>query len=396
MECFEPGEIIVLPAKGGAGNIERLFKIDRNISVKYSIEDVLKYYISEKYLEEKYSAYPFILNVPEGKEVEYSDRIKKDTNGFVATIPNYYVKPSSENLKINKNYIKQCLINLGCYQEHLYSGKGIKIAIIDTGVTSCMLTTPQSLHKDQFSTNEPNRNLKPVDLYGHGTGVAFIINSIVPEAELYSIKMMDKIGNIGGLLTAIYIAETRFKPDIYNLSLSVSCRSTYCNYCNSVRNNLIGQIELFFSFMQNYNNGRSPFIIAAAGNSPPIVKMPASFHGVLAVGSCDDLKTYNSINPNLFIMAPGGNNIRKNCMFFKRSYRNEYSNYVNEFGTSYSTAFVTGVVAKYLCLNRDKDLILECLKNTASTSIKGYNKQIHGMGIVHFDLKKHKNIFKSI
>lgn len=211
-----------------------------------------------------------------------------------------------------------------------YTGKGVKIAIIDTGVGP---------HEDLKVTNsisfietEPST----VDLNGHGTHIAGIIGAlhngigtkgIAPDAEIYGLKVFDHKGNgyTHDVIRALDWAIDH-NMDIVNMSLTSEVPLTsYENLINKA-----------------YKKGM--LIVGASGNAtatdPMIdnVQYPARFKNVIAVSSVDwegNKGYYSAIGPPVEVVAPG-------VSVFSTHANNTYA-YLQ--GTSISTAFVTGHLA---------------------------------------------------
>lgn len=211
-----------------------------------------------------------------------------------------------------------------------YTGKGIKIAVIDTGIgPHDDLSIAERI---SFVRSEPSPN----DLNGHGTHIGGIIaaldngfgvKGIAPDAKLYSLKVFNEEGNgyTQDVLEAIDWAIEQ-QMDIINLSLTSEANlSAYENLVNLA-----------------YKKGI--LIVGAAGNATSTdvtvdnVKYPARYTNVIAVSSVDQSGKkgyFSSIGPAVEVAAPGVN---------------IYSTYVNNSynilqGTSLATAFVTGHLA---------------------------------------------------
>lgn len=214
-----------------------------------------------------------------------------------------------------------------------WTGKGVKVGIIDTGV--------RSNHPDlkiAGGISFVNGTSTFEDDEGHGTHVAGIIGAlnndigtigIAPEAEIYAIKSLNKSG-IGILSDVIAGVDWAIQNnlDIINLSLTSDQGSSF----------------LKAVLDKAYNNGM--LIIAASGNSQTTlpsntdVLYPARYDSVIAVGSVD--RNYNKskfsyFGPSLEFVAPGE---RIYSTFSQPDYEYQY-------GTSMAAPFVTGVLALY-------------------------------------------------
>lgn len=80
-----------------------------------------------------------------------------------------------------------------------YTGQGIKVAVLDTGIDGTHLMLQGKVLLSTSFTGEP-----PTDVAGHGTHVAGIIagkqngantyNGVAPDAQLYNVKVLDNTG----------------------------------------------------------------------------------------------------------------------------------------------------------------------------------------------------------
>jgi subtilisin family serine protease len=238
-------------------------------------------------------------------------------------------------------------------------GHGVKVAIIDTGLDMNVLQNyPRNL--EQFDLDRPRKTTTPQDPIGHGSVVAAIINRISPGAELFPVKVMEATGTVWSVLCGLFLAEARFQPDIYNLSLQLKCDIARCAYCKRGPGILPAHLELLFSSFlpTGVSNRVAPLVVAAAGNDARQLLMPASFPDVLAVGSFDvtayrtpDYSTYESVPAGRFILAPGGLNSDEEC-FAMRPPESCTRLGTRFYGTSFSAAYVSGIAARYLCATR--------------------------------------------
>lgn len=393
MECFNPGEVIVQPVEGGKSFLE-----NQEYDVIYSVEDVIDYYVKERIeLKARFYSFPAVVRVPEGAELEYSKTYRSNKN-IKAAVPNFYLSPLQDDPHINHDVIDHLLGLLKCRAQSSICGNDVKIAILDTGINPDLLPYPNNVIGKQYATDIPTSTPRTVDNNGHGSLVAYIINSIAPGAQIIPFKVMDTHGTVGSLLSALYLAEIEFKPDIYNLSLAVSCDLGACAYCGNEIMINTKQLELLFEMIDRQRaTNPLPLIVAAAGNNSSTVKMPASFNNVLSVGSYtpgSHYKGYSMIDSSKYIVAPGGLRTRKESIAF----RPHFSSEILYEGTSFSAAFVSGISARFLCSkNRflpcknihpspleGRAFVMDCLNKYADKGFPGYAKDKHGLGLVRY------------
>lgn len=211
-----------------------------------------------------------------------------------------------------------------------YSGKGVKIAIIDSGIgphDDLKVTKSVSF----IATDETH-----VDRNGHGTHVAGIIGAldnnigvkgIAPDAELYALKVFDEDG-IGYTSDVIRAIDWSIEHNIDIINLSLASKVGSAAYEQIVN--------------RAYEEGS--LLVAAAGNdtgtnpSVDTVEYPAKYSSAIAVASVNhnnEKGFYSSIGPAVEIAAPG-----------ERIYSTYLGNtYVMQSGTSLATAFISGQLA---------------------------------------------------
>ncbi|WP_203363522.1 S8 family serine peptidase [Bacillus sp. REN10] len=264
------------------------------------------------------------------------------------------------------------------------SGKGIKIGIIDSGVDTkhpdlqiaggaCMMRILDL----RGCSNSYN------DDAGHGTHVAGVIGAknnsigvvgIAPQAQLYSIKVLDKNG-IGTISTVMAGIEwgIQQKLDILNISITAS------DYDEALERMI----------KRAYDSGL--IIVAAAGNEGPpwsgeqsSVQYPAKFNEVIAVSSIDKdkrLGDLSSTGSEVELAAPGEN------IYSTVPASINASGYGVMSGTSMATPYVTGLVALYKekypeMTNRQIRTLLQ--KNTIDLGAKGRDNY-YGYGLAQID-----------
>lgn len=214
--------------------------------------------------------------------------------------------------------------------ESQLTGKGLKIAVVDTGITP---------HKDlmiaggvSFTPYTPSY----VDDNGHGTHVAGIIGAenndfgvvgVAPDADIYAVKVLDKdgSGNLSDIIKGIDWAITN-NMDIINLSLGTQTHS----------------YALKQVVDKAYNNGI--VVVAASGNDGnadgigETVDYPARYDSVIAVAAIDSANNrgaFSSTGAEIEVAAPG--------VKIASTYLNE--GYGIMTGTSMASPYVAGTVA---------------------------------------------------
>ena len=160
----------------------------------------------------------------------------------------------------------------------LITGKGVIVAILDTGVDYTHPDLGESIGNDQkvlggfdFVDNDED----PIDIDGHGTAVAGVIaangqiKGIAPEASLLAYRVVDRMGNVKStdLLRALERAS-QDGADVINLSLGTK-----------------EEIEVLSYAVQNIVDS-GIVVVAATGNSGErTFGEPAGRKGVIAVGA---------------------------------------------------------------------------------------------------------------
>ena len=135
-------------------------------------------------------------------------------------------------------------------------GKGVKIALIDSGVDISHPVLAGKINmQDSYSyvTNEPSIR----DDNGHGTGVAGVIAQIAPESVITVYKVIgEETGESDWTISAIIQAANNGN-DIINMSLG-----TY--KCDDVESELL-TIEAYERAVQ-YAEEKECLVVASAGN----------------------------------------------------------------------------------------------------------------------------------
>ncbi|MCZ2257569.1 S8 family peptidase [Sporosarcina sp. G11-34] len=280
------------------------------------------------------------------------------------------------------------LINTISAQTAPYTGKGVKVGVIDSGIDTS--------HKDLkvaggICTIIPKRKCASTgELYsddlGHGTHVAGVIAAlkngigtigIAPEVELYSIKTIDKgdNGRTTDIIAGIEWAMEQ-KIDILNMSITTPRDDP----------------ALRLMLEKAYKSGI--ILVAAAGNegySQDTVQYPAKYPTVIAVSAMKSDKTWlagSSLGSEVELAAPGN---RIMSTFPKNEYM-EMS------GTSMASPHVAGIAAllkeryptmpnykiRALLTNTAEDLGVRGRDTVFGYGLVNYKKLLDGLPIVSY------------
>lgn len=103
------------------------------------------------------------------------------------------------------------------------TGRGVKVAIIDSGVNPAHPHVGGVSGGTRISSNDTTSSPDYLDFIGHGTAVTAAIREKAPEAQLYAVKVFDRTltTNIEIILNAIdWCIENEI--DLVNLSLGTT------------------------------------------------------------------------------------------------------------------------------------------------------------------------------
>lgn len=188
-------------------------------------------------------------------------------------------------------------INAENLSEEIETQDKVKIAILDSGVDRISNVDVA----DSICLVSEESQITPMfeDMTGHGTAIASIIagdgedgiRGINPNAEIYSVKVLDKNNTapVSRIIEGIYWCIDN-DIDIINMSFGTNRYSP----------------ALEQAVKAAYNSGI--LMIGAAGNNAGDVEYPAAFDEVMAVGSVNpeaQISDFSNTGEELEIAAPG-------------------------------------------------------------------------------------------
>ncbi|GAB4274035.1 S8 family peptidase [Thermincola ferriacetica] len=264
------------------------------------------------------SIVPIIVQTKQGLQEQHKTRIQQSggklkhdlslIKGFSADLPASAIEEMSKDEDVVQisydTEVRACLdtavpaINAPAACAVGFTGKGITVAVIDTGIYPHPdLTQPTNriiAFKDFI-----NKKTSPYDDYGHGTHVAGIIagngkmsngqyKGVAPEANLVGVKVLDNTGGgrssdvIAGIQWVVQNKAT-YNIKVINLSLGAPATQSYATDPLSQAAGAAWDAGLV--------------VVAAAGNNGPAagtINTPGINPHIITVGAVDDRGTIDT------------------------------------------------------------------------------------------------------
>ncbi|AEF16744.1 Subtilisin [Thermoanaerobacterium xylanolyticum LX-11] len=292
--------------------------------------------------------------------------------------------------------------------DHGYTGKGVTIAFLDTGIYPHPDFTKPKNRIIAFH-DIVNGKKSPYDDNGHGTHVAGDAASsgylsdgkykgVAPEANIVSIKVLDSrgSGSTSDILTGMqWILDNRDKYNIRIVSLSIGETPSLPPFLDPL---VKGVDKLWRSGL---------VVVVAAGNSGPSINSvtsPGNSMNVITVGAVDDKRTVDTsddeianfsgrgsaflpkpdvVAPGVKIVSTASGNVplgTDDNILLNKSYRTAS-------GTSMATPIVAGAAA--LLLEKNPSLTNYQVKNilkSTTTNVDHYRYYSQGYGMINIEM----------
>ncbi|AZR72923.1 hypothetical protein BBF96_05670 [Anoxybacter fermentans] len=315
-------------------------------------------------------------------------------NGFAGSFTPAAIEALAKNPNvkfISSDYVVEVALNYGAPTIKApdawaagYTGKGVTVAVIDTGIDP---NHPALAGRIVGWYDAVNGQPTPYDDHGHGTHCAGIVGSndsfyrgVAPEVSFFGVKVLDSSGSgttsdiIAGIDWAVQNGA-----DVISMSLGGRAYTDPDSdpLCLAVRNAWNSGVVVVVAAG---NSGPAPRSIETPGIEPSIITVAAANDNDTIDWTDDSIASFSSRGPTKYgdlkpdVAAPG---------VYIISCEANTGGWVSKSGTSMATPHVAGAAALMLQANPNltPDDIKTALMNTANDL--GYKWEVQGAGEIN-------------
>lgn len=309
-------------------------------------------------------------------------------NGFAGRFPTQAIKGliNNPNVKyIAADHKKEATLHIGAPTisaptawSYGYTGNGIKVAVIDSGIDS---SHPALAGRIVGWYDTINGQSQPYDDNGHGTHCAGIVGShdstytgVAPDVDLMGVKVLDAGGSgydsdiIAGIEWAVNNGADVISMSIGGKPFAAPANDPVCVALVNAWNQGV------ISAVAAGNSGPRPKSIDSPGIEPTIITVAATDDQDTTNWTDDDIARFSSVGPTKYgdakpdLAAPGAAIVSCDA---------NTTGWVSYSGTSMATPHVAGAIALILEANPTwtPDQVKAALMNTANDLGLDWNHQ---------------------
>jgi serine protease AprX len=361
-----------------------------------------------------------------GEVLEVPNGLLKRLSDASHVLHVHYDRPTNQH-----NYRTAVTVGArAAYAKYGYTGAGVGVAVIDSGITSwhddlvnfTSKTFPYGNQRVAKFVDFVNGRTQPYDDNGHGTHVAGIIGGsgldslfqkagIAPNVSLVSLKVLDqngsgRVSNIIAALNWVVNNYQTYNIRVVNMSVGAGVYESYWTDPLTLAAKRVVEkgITVVAAAGNRGKNDAGQLQwggITAPGNAPWVLTVGASTTNGTTVRSDDEMAGFSSSGPTAFdfaakpdLVAPGVGTISlaamgSQFMATKSQYLVKGSNGQNVYlalsGTSMAAPVVSGTVALMLQANPNltPNLIKAILQYTSESHADRYDALREGAGFLN-------------
>jgi subtilisin family serine protease len=267
-------------------------------------------------------------------------------------------------------------------------GQSVNVAVVDSG------TDGACVFVNQFSDIYDTTNTARLDKVGHGTAMASIINSVAPQANVFSIRISDLSPVLWTTMAGICKALFDYQAHIINLSIGFSSLGSRCKSCGMSAQARSLVFEKFLWSLKELGQGapfKAPIYVTATGNDGASkFDHPAAYDSTVAVGSINSKLRRSSFSNygtqhHHYLVMPGGDYDDVKKTFVEWAGEGVSGKCL---GTSAAAAYASGMLALYRSDPRystqTRQKFLDQIINNCDRAFQHHNWAEYGAGYLSF------------